>query len=211
MGKFSFKNLILKDDGTAPAPEAPKANQPATPVGNVYVPQASTTSVQGVVDNKYVDLLESVIEQNNIPGQDYFEFKQATENMKAIVMDEKTKFQTVYQILSLQGCKKDVLISSIDTYIKVIQKEKANFDAEMKSAYDQKVQAKLAEAEKAKKELEAITKKVTELNNTIIALSQAAQQEEMQIRATESNFKASAELIVNEMVADKEKINLYIS
>ena len=208
--KSSFlKGLIFKEDTTATTPATQSVA--GSPVTTVPSPVVSTVSVQGVVDNKFVDMLEGVIKQNNIPGQDYFEFKEAVENMKSLPMDEKTKFQTVHSVLSLQGCKKDILLSSIDTYVGVINKEKANFDAEMKSAYAQKVQSKLNEVENAKKELESFSKKLAELNSIIQSKSQEAQQEEMQIRATESNFKASADVIISEMISDKEKINNYIA
>lgn len=208
MSKKSFlKGLIFKD---APTEQGSIQNPPVTGKGTTPVMSVSTTTVQGVADTKFIDLLETVIEKNNQPGQDYFEFKQAVENMNSLPMDEKTKFLTVYQVLSLQGCKKEILLASLDKYINLIQSEKAGFDEEMKSEYAAKVQSKLLQAEESKKELDAITKRLAELNGTILALSQEAQTEEMKIRATESNFKASADVIISEMISDKEKINNFI-
>jgi hypothetical protein len=204
-----LKGLIFKEDGTVPAPATDAKGKTTAPVAAPAT--APTVTVQGVADNKFIDMLEGVIEQSNIPGQDYFEFKQSVENMKQIAVDEKTKFQMAFSVLSLQGCKKDVLLTSIDNYIGIIQKEKTNFDAEMKSAYASKVQSKADQATNAKKELETLTKKLSELNASILTLSQEAQQEEMKIRATEANFKASADVIISEMVSDKEKINSYLT
>lgn len=210
MSKQGFlKGLIFKDvtGGQAPVEKSKSSGKgsknPVQPV--------STTTVQGVADNKFIDLLEGIIEQSNQPGQDYFEFKQALENMNSLPMDERTKFQTVYSVLSLQGCTKDVLIASLDKYVQIIQSEKTNFDAEMQSAYDAQVKSKLLKAEESKKELESLTKRLAELNGLILALSQEAQAEEMKIRATEANFKASADIIISEMIGDKDKINNYLS
>lgn len=209
MSKKSFlKGLIFKD---TPTEQGSTQNPSQTGKGAGPVIPVSTTTVQGVADSKFIDLLETVIEKNNQPGQDYFEFKQAVENMNALPMDEKTKFLTVYQVLSLQGCTKVNLITSLDKYISMIQSEKAAFDEEMKSEYTSKVQSKLLKAEEAKKELDSLTKRLSELNSSILVLSQEAQAEEMKIRATESNFKASADVIISEMISDKEKINNFIS
>lgn len=206
MSKQGFlKGLIFKSETS----EQGSTENPS-PRGKGPVMTVSSTTVQGVADNKFIDLLEGIIEQNNQPGQDYFEFKQAVENMNSLPMDEKTKFQTVYSVLSLQGCKKESLVASLDKYIQIIQGEKASFDEEMKSEHVAKVQSKLAKAEESKKELETITKRLTELNSSILALSQEAQAEEMKIRATEANFKASADVIISEMISDKEKINNFI-
>jgi len=209
MSKKGFlSGLIFKDDPSGGSTEDSKSG------GNVakgFVHPVSTTTVQGVADNKFIDLLEKIIEQNNQPGQDYFEFKQAVENMNSLPMDEKTKFQTVYTVLSLQGCKKDILLTSLDKYIQLIQTEKNSFDSEMKSEHSVKVLSKLAAVEESKKELDTLTKKLTELNNSILTLSQEAQAEEMKIRATEANFKASADVIISEMIGDKDKINNFIT
>ena len=205
-----LKGLIYKDTGPTGDTKTPvSATSPSS--APVQILNAPTVTVQGVADNRFIELLEKVIEQNNLPGQDYFEFKQSVENMKQIAADEKTKFQMAYAVLSVQGCKKDILISSLDKYVSIIQQEKTNFDAEMKAAYTEKVQSKLAEAEKAKKELEALSKKLNELNSSIQTASQEAQAEEMKIRATEANIKASADIIIAEMVGDKEKITSFIN
>jgi hypothetical protein len=210
MSKQGFlKGLIFKD---VPAGQAPIEKPKPTGKGSKNpVQSVSATTVQGVADNKFIDLLEGIIEKSNQPGQDYFEFKQALENMNSLPMDEKTKFQTVYQVLSLQGCTKAVLLTSLDKYIQIIQDEKSSFDTEMQSEYVKRVQTKLDEAENSKKELEGLTKRLAELNGVILTASQEAQAEEMKIRATEANFKASADVIISEMIGDKNKINNFIT
>ena len=205
MGKSNFfSSLIFKEEPTKETPTVV-----TTPKDQTVT--VSNVSIQGVVDNKFIELLEGIIEQNNQPGQDYFEFKQAIENMKTLAMDEKTKFLTVYSVLSLQGCTKTVLQASLDKYITLIQAEKTNFDSEVQGQYVEKVKSKLDEAEKSRKELETLSKRLNELNTSILVLTQEAQSEEMKIRATEANFKASADIIINEMMSDKNKINNYIS
>ena len=80
----------------------------------------------------------------------------------------------------------------------------------MKIVFNENVANKQKQIEDAKKEIENLTKKLSELNTNVITLSQEAQQEEMKIRTTESNFKASADIIINTMLTDKEKINSFL-
>jgi hypothetical protein len=216
--KGFLTNLIFKQecDGTTEQESKPttaSAFKNAANVQNVNVQNLSGTpqNVQGVIDNKFVDQLTGIIEQNNISGQDYFEFKQAIENMKSMAgMSDAQKFQTIYAVLSLQGCTKTVLVSSLDKYVGLIQAEKTNFNKEMETQYQSRVTAKLAEAESAKKEMETITKRMTELNTKILNVTQEAGAEEQKIRATEANFMASADVIISEMLSDKNKINEYL-
>jgi hypothetical protein len=214
--KGFLTGLIFKDEGTTEQESKPttaSAFKNAANVQGTNVQNLSGTpmSVQGVIDNKFVDQLTALIEQNNIPGQDYFEFKQAIENMKSMAgMSDAQKFQTIYAVLSLQGCTKAVLMSSLDKYVGLIQTEKINFNKEMETQYQARVTAKLAQAEDAKKELENLTKRMSELNTKILNVTQEAGAEEQKIRAIEANFMASADVIINEMLSDKEKINNYL-
>jgi len=214
MSKQGFlRGLIIKDDEpnestakTVKSSGSVQSNPQVNPVQNF----TTTQTVQGVVDNKFVEVLTAVIEENNQPGQDYFEFKQAIENMKSLAMNPQQKFQTVFSVLGLQGCTKVGLLSSLDNYIQLIQREKATFDKEMDSQFESKVNAKLAQIENSKKELEQMSKRMTELNNIILNLQQEAGAEEMKLRATEANFQASADVIINEMLGDKQQINDYL-
>jgi len=203
--KSLLRGIIFKEEN--PSEKQKASNEvKSSPVVNT-----ANVSIQGVADNKFITMLEEVIEKNNLPGQDYFEFKQAIEHMKSLAMDEKSKFQTAYTVLSLQGCKKDILLSSIEKYISIIQEQKKEFDAEMQLELNSKVKSKLDEVEKSKKEMENLSKRLNDLNSSILCLSQDAQTEEMKIRATEANFKASADIIISEMISDKGKIETFIT
>jgi hypothetical protein len=216
--KGFLTGLIFKQEDEGASEQDPKVGKSASVfkgtsnAKGTSVQNFSSTpqNVQGVIDNKFVDQLTALIEQNNIPGQDYFEFKQAIENLKTMAMSDEQKFKTIYAVLSNQGLSVAILNSSLDKYVSIIQGEKANFNKDMEAQYQKRVTAKLAEAESAKKEMETITKRMAELNTKILNVTQEAGAEEQNIRAIEANFMASADIIINEMLSDKEKINNYL-
>jgi len=216
MSSNFLKGLIFKEGDNPPTQKEGESTPSKTGVPENQVHQIqpvhdySTTAVQGIVDNKFVEVLTGVIEENNQPGQDYFEFKQAVENMKSLPMPDQQKFQTVFSVLGLQGCTKEGLLTSLDKYVELIGTEKASFDSEMDSQFQSKVQAKMNEIENSKAELKDLSQRITELNNKILTLQQEAGAEERDLRATEANFQASADVIVNEMLGDKQKINSYL-
>lgn len=214
--------LIFKDDPERDAKKAAEKAEkeakkktasvkPATPVFTIpQVTPQTVVNMAGVADEKFVEMLWSVISQNNIPGQDYFEFKQAIDAMASLPIDEKSKFLTTYTIFQSQGCKKETLLASIDKYIGMIQKEKASFEAEFESQRNEKVNSKMAQVEEAKKKVEELNKQIMEANNFILAASQEAQQEEMKLQMTAANFSKSAEKVLGIFQTDKDKINNYI-
>lgn len=209
--------LIFKDD---PEREAKKVAEKAaknakkkieTPVFTIpQVTPQTVSNMAGVADDKFVEMLWGVISQNNIPGQDYFEFKQAIDAMAALPIDEKNKFLMTFTIFQSQGCKKEVLLASIDKYIHLVEREKASFEAEFQTQRNEKVNVKIAQIEEAKKKLELLNKQIMETNNFILTTSQEVQQEEMKLQMTGANFSKSVEKVLGIFQSDKDKINNYI-
>jgi len=208
---MSLKSIFIKDDGS-PKLEKPAKTQvpPVYSVPPIQVSQQTASNLAGVADDKFVTILWQAISDNNIPGQDYFEFKQAIDQMANIPIDEKTKFITTFAVFSGQGCKKEALISSIDTYVNIIKKEQANFASEMESQLSEKVRGKQGQIEEAKKKVEELNKQIMEANNFIVTASQEAQQEELKIQMTNANFNQSAERVLTALTGDKNKINMYL-
>ncbi len=168
------------------------------------------STAAGVPDEKFVQMLMKVIADNNLPGLDYIEFKQAIDAMNSAQIDEKTKYMTTFIVYAQQGCTKEVLLSSVDKYMSVIKNEVTQFDNELKSQREEKVQSKLAQVEEARKKVADLTKAITDANNFILKASQEAQQESLNLQIVEANFKKSADRVLGMLEGDKGKINNYI-
>jgi len=217
---MAFKDLWLKKNEDVPETpvQAPKTNQPiqSKKDGYVFSPNPSSTTnttitpTTGVPDDKFISMLEAVISDNNLPGLDYYEFKKAIDKMSNLPMDEKTKFLSTYSIYESQGATKEILLSSIDTYIGLINKEQESFDAEMAAQYKEKVENRKLEIEKNQKEIVELNNKIIELNNANMTASQESQQEDMKLKMTDANFKQSINTVISTLKSDKEKLTNYI-
>ena len=212
-------NIFFKDDPDAEAKKAAKAiakankSKPAEgpkPIQPIIPTSQIVSNMTGVADEKFVEMLKGVIADNNIPGQDYFEYKQSLDALASLPLDERTKFITVYATFQLQGCKKDVLLSSIDKYVSIVKSEEINFDAELASQRNANVTGKTAQVEEARKKLDALNKEIAETNSFIITASQEIQNAELKLQMTENSFKKSVEKVVGMLMSDKDKINAYI-
>jgi hypothetical protein len=201
-----IKSDVEDDEKQKTAGVNPEAGKPVS-VPSSFLNQSTTG---GVPDEKFVQMLMKVIADNNIPGLDYFEFKQAIDAMGAAQIDEKTKFMTTFIVYAQQGCKKEVLLSSVDKYMSVIKNEVSQFDSELKAQHQEKVQSKLNQVEESRKKVEELTRAIADANNFILKASQEAQQENLNLQIVEANFKKSAERVLGMLQGDKEKINNYI-
>ena len=179
---------------------------------SVFSPNPTSTSntYGSVPDEKFVSMLEQVIMDNNIPGLDYIEFKKAVDKMSNLPIDESTKILTAYSIFESQGCTKDILLKSIDTYIGLINKEQSAFNAEMEASYKEKVAGKKAQIEKSEKQIAELSKQIAELNMFIENASQETEAEEEKLKTADASFKQSAQKVISVLQSDKEKIATYI-
>lgn len=210
---MGIMDLIFKTDEQTVQPPAPEQKPQSTGLSGQNIPVQGVTpppTINGVADDKFVKMLEGVITENNIPGLDYFEFKQAVENMKALPIDEATKFLTVFSILQGQGCTKEILLNSIDKYVGLINKEHETFNNELADTFKEKVETKKTKIEQSQQKIVELSNQIKELNDFIITGTQEVQQEEMKLRLAEANFKQSVDKVVSVLTTDKEKITNYI-
>lgn len=216
---MGFSSLFFKDDNGVPPVVVQKTvetvkTQDAQRKQDGFVFSPNPTNVgnttSGVPDEKFVTMLESVIADNNISGLDYFEFKKIIEKMKSLPMDEATKFISAFSTFEVQGITKESLLSSIDTYVSLINKEQDTFDTEMKVSYTEKVENKRKEVEKAQQQIAELNNKIVELNSFIMTTTQETQQEEMKLRMADANFQQSAQRVISAMESDKQKLINYI-
>lgn len=210
---MGLKNLFFKDvevksekDSKPHVHGAVFSPNPTQGVTSVYSPETAT----GIADEKFVAMLESVVANNNIPGLDYIEFKQAVEKMASLPIDETNKFLSVYSIFETQGCSKQTLLNSIDKYISLIKNEQETFNSEIAVSFNENVEKRKQEIENAKEEITKLNNKIVELNGFIMSTTQEVQQEEMKLKMADSNFKQSVQRVVSVMESDKNKISTYI-
>lgn len=216
---MGISSLFFKDEPEAQKTEVQKTVEKAQDTqskpGFVFSPNPTNvgntiSNTNGVPDEKFVSMLENVIAENNIPGLDYFEFKKIIEKMQSLPMDEATKFLSAYSTFEVQGITKESLLSSIDKYVSLINKEQETFDSEMAVSYKEKVENKKIDIEKSQLQIVELNNKIVELNNFIMSTTQETQQEEMKLRLADANFKQSAQRVISNMENDKQKLINYI-
>lgn len=161
-----------------------KTNKPVTektskrPV--LFVPTENPVTpgqIVGEISEEIYQKLNDAIEKANLPGNDFYEFMVALQNIQSMAADEKTKFGMVFMTLnSSDKMSKDKLLSSVDHYLTVIDKEKTTFGKQMENALQQMVTVKENEAvsisETIKQKMELIEKTKDEIDFIIDALQQ---------------------------------------
>jgi len=172
----------------------------------------------GKLDEKFVNRLLGAIEDNNIDGFDYLEYKQALQNLNNVEMDEQTKFQSALAVAKTMGTSKDELLSSGQHYLKVLEKEEAKFieafqnqlarqvttRSEQIMKKENGIEEKKAMIEKLQKEIEAQRKELEKMKSSVDSAK-------TKVEATRTRFYQAFHIVSEQIKDDLEKIGKYLS
>ena len=171
--KDNTPNKIVKTpDETS---KKPPVNLPSDlPV--VPPPQSRPKPPARKINPKIADILLKAMQDGNLEGFDYLEFKESLEKLTSITADEETRYKTAYAVVSSMGTNVHKLIESARHYVTILAREKERFGKEVlkkmerelgakkKSivGLDQSIKDKKAEIEKLKKDIDSIQRQMIE-------------------------------------------------
>lgn len=238
--KFSkfFESLIYEDDGTAQQAEQPQPQQQviqqtlqSAPVSSTPVQQPNLTigsdgklQYTGKVRETFARLMLDCLVENDIPGPDYREMKDSYENedMKSNIPDPNTRWKSLFSMMKMMNKQftKKVVLDSIDNYVSVIDREKANAMSQIDQKDNDTVGEKgtqLADTEnrimRAEEEIKKLQEKINKINesisadkNNIIVLKREIETAQQEIFMDKADLEATATAIKNNLLADKQTL-----
>lgn len=222
-----LKSLFIIEEETtntgsaSASPEEKTADDPKANAADVKFEKPSFDKAnppKGKLDEKFVDRLLGAIDDNNLDGFDYLEYKQALQNLKNVEMDEATKYRSALAVAKTMGANKKVLESSALHYLKVLEKEEHKFVEAYKNQIqkqvnarsnqsqklEQSIEAKKKKIEQLKKEIEADTKKLKESQSTIEAARKKVDQKK-------DGFYRAYHVVTEQIRTDLDKIARFLS
>ena len=159
------------------------------------------------LDQKSVSYLSAAIENNNLKGFDYVEFRKSVTAMEGM-LDEETAIKSAFATAVNMGLTKDKLLQSIDHYKNVLSKEKRQFDDALKGQMDQKVNSKREEKLKLKEHILGLKKKITDAENKIKAYQERIDNSDAEVSAAEEKIngtKKKFEQAYDQFIAEIDK------
>ncbi len=165
------------------------------------------------LDKKSVSFLLKAINENNLPGFDYLEFKQSLNGLKKMHMDETTAIKSAFTTGSTVGLTKSKLISSAEHYRDVLMKEKGQFDSALQKQMAQRVHGKKEEKETLTKRIDTYKAKIKELETEIMKYQERLDKAdseiasaEQKIEDTRDKFETTVRGLLSQIERDIEKL-----
>lgn len=124
------------------------------------------------LDGKSVSFLIRAIEDNNVAGFDYLEFKQSIVSLKEMGIEEDIAIKSAFATASTMGLDKKKLLDSASYYQKVLKSEKDKFDEAHQKQVKTNIDDKKAKIDQLKGKIEEINNKIRELEQKVSTYQQ---------------------------------------
>lgn len=179
-----------------------------------YIPQNEDVTAP----EKFVNSLLKAIDENNLEGFDYLEYKQSLKSLESMQLDEAIRFNSAFAMAKTMGANKKNLLASANHYVKVLDNEKSKFLAAYEKQQEKQVisrQEKLTlieltiqkKEEQIKKLEEEIKKHKVEFENKKNEINAAS----AKVALTRDQFFAAYQKVNDQILKDIERMNKYLT
>lgn len=165
------------------------------------------------LDERSINSLTKALEQHNLPGFDYLEYKQSIRALSQMNLDDVTAFKSAFATASTIGLTKDHLLKSAVHYREVLKKEKQKFDAALNKQMEQRVESKRKEIEHLKAKITEHAQRIKQLQaeiddaEGIITKADSHIQDQLsKLEHTKVNFETALESILKQISDDIDLI-----
>lgn len=182
----------------------------STPLtGTNTQPTIGLQSIGTVIDPSVEEHFIKLMKDANLPGPDYFEFKNAI-NQNTLPIAENMLFQTVFNTFKAMGVEKNILLSSLDEYISIITKDKEAFELQIKTKQDEDIVRKQSILNQHQLKITELNNEIARLNNESNQIQQEINNSQLQISNITNAYNLSLNNVLQTLQSDKQKINQYI-
>lgn len=183
-------------------------------VNTISVP----TNQDGSIDPEIIEYFKKVYADANLPGPDFNEFSNALDNMKMLQVDDMNKYLMAFATLSVQGCTKQKLIDSANTYLSKFAEKHAGFNKAIDAQMNEAVGGRQTTINGLVKKNEEIDLEIARLNNLkndnameVQKLFTELTEESAKLSSKKLNFDKTYNYMVAEIHTALEKIKQFIN
>jgi hypothetical protein len=204
--------------------DPPAKSEPTRPVSNPTRPASGSTApvgppVVGTVDPKFIEHFADVLAKANLPGPDYFEFRETLRSLANLGLPDDKQMQAAWaSFKALSGVTDPgVLRNAAAQYLTVIRQDRDAFMKSADAALTERTGALQAEETRLKSETDALTRQLADIQariqtNTarLAQIGTDTAEQTGKIRQNRANFEAAYETVSSQIMADVEKINAHL-
>ncbi len=220
MGKFKDLFIVSEEAGTPTRPVeetkirkevfTPSTHQVATPASQ---PEVKVDAVSA--DEEMVSQIWEQIINRNLPGPDYLELRNNASALEGLPLSEEQRLEAAFKVLkkTYPTLTKDIILKSIDTYVGVVNEEKAMGLEQCRTARANTIGEKESRLkvmrdtnEETLKQINELKKRYDETEANIHKMEHEILSASQELDTKEKAFVASVEGALSVLISDKNKI-----
>lgn len=217
-----LKSLFIEEVGDAPEKgqtETPQAGEEQEN-DNAVTPPGMDVSLkvsEGKITGKFMDILFKAMEENNIDGFDYLEFKQSLKSLEKMPMDEQTRVKSAFAMAQTMNATPDRLIQTANHYLNVLNQEEKKFEealAKQKAIQIGEKEQQLTQYEQAIKskteQIKILTEEIGKHQIDMDRIKQEVANAAVKVESTKNDFVASYNSVVSQIAKDIENMKRFL-
>ena len=215
-------SFFINEDTESQSVNQPKSVDAKTdsPVNMPAKAVNANTVVNAKPDSKFLDHFAALLNKSNIPGPDYFEYKQVLKNMESLQLSEEKLYLAAWASFMAMGGVKEttILQTSGEQYLKILDGDRASFLKDVEKTIEERVGSLKKEhvnlEENNKKYAEEILKlqqKIEESKNRMGQISSEISEQTTKINQNKDGYESTFSTFTNQIRQDLEKINKYLT
>ncbi|MDX2248205.1 MAG: hypothetical protein SF052_15580 [Bacteroidia bacterium] len=170
------------------------------------------------INQEYADMLFKAMQQNNLQGLDYLEFKESLEALSKITADEETRYKSAYAVVSAMGTNVHKLIETARHYVDVLNKAKEKFNMTvLKQMQDKLTNKKNAvdslekSIQQKKNQIQKLTAEIDEVQRQMIVEMAQTEQYSETVTLAELEFENTFSVIRGKIDQDIKNMREYLT
>lgn len=217
--KEESPQLKAKVAASQPQPQQQQYSVPQQPSANYASPQEAVnvppvTVAGGNVDKNILKMISDVIEQNNVPGNDYYELNKIVESQdfKNAIPDERARIVAAFHSLRAQDAKfsKQRILDSIDFYVKAVKSEFNNVLQGYNDFVNDKINVPKQKIETLRKQREDLLNKISQLDVEIQTIEADVAKCSAELETKRANYEATFDIVLQNLENEKNQLNVIL-
>ena len=169
------------------------------------------------VDENIVRTIWNTLISKNLPGPDFLEVKNSANALEGMGLSEDKRYEAAFKMLktTYPSFSKDILLSSIDTYINYVREEENLGKAQCDKKRKENIGDRQARVIQLKEHAEQIMSQIAQLQNDYDAAIKSISSIETEIAEStkkidmeEAVFKNSIKSVINTLESDKNTMSM---
>jgi uncharacterized phage infection (PIP) family protein YhgE len=208
-------SFFIKEESLSgkPAPASP-APMPTSPSST-----SPTAVPSGTVDAKFAEHFAGVLAKNNLPGPDYFEFRETLRSLASLGLSEDQQYQAAWASFKALGGAPDVsrLTGTANQYLTILGKDREAFGQSVEAAIAERVGGLQREQQQLQADTEALTRQLAEIQqklaaNTarLAAIGGEVAEQSGRLNQNRQNYEATYSHFTSQIRADLARIAQYL-